>query len=265
MKRKYRSLQFVISILCLLIFPLGRLQSEEIKEKRSLKSGLSFEYFSRTINWDENKYTSKLKSYSLILNTEMKILGGFSFNLLLGYSSSQYAEMTFRKLPISLELDVGGIGGFLLGGEIKRKIIDIGYFEISAEGRFVTYLGGKKEWEIPELNVKGVATGKPRWTEGSVGPSFIYNGLIDFTPYLSLKINKLWGTFDLDEKIEKLSGREEKDIQGEGLFAFSLGTIYKFRDDFHLQGEASIFLPYKNGIDFGLAIKAIYTFGSSRR
>lgn len=265
MKRRSYSSRVILLVFCFASLTFAELRAEEVAEKMTIKSGFGFEFFSRTINWDDNIYTSKLKTYLFSLHTEFEFQEGLSFNLLLGYSTSQYAEMIFRRLPFSVELDVGGIGGYLFGGEIKKSIITVRDFEIDGLGHFVTYLGLNKQWEIPGLNIKGEVVGKPHWMEVAFGPLFVYKGFDYFYPYLSLKFSKLWGKFKMDQTIQELKGSEEKKIQGEGLFAVSGGTTYEIMDNFSIKGEASLFAPFKKGVDFGFSIKAIYSFSSPGR
>ena len=78
-------------------------------------------------------------------------------NAILGYAmpGSSYDELTFRELPISVELDVGTIKGYLIGGEIRKSIIYATHLQIDVLGQFLYYTGTKKEWEIPDLAVDG--------------------------------------------------------------------------------------------------------------
>ena len=134
-------LVFTLNLTCLSI---AQLETEETGPSIHLKPVLGFEFFSRTVGWNgdnENKYTSKLKSYLFTLKMEFEIQEGLFLDLLLGYSSSNYDEMVFRELPFSVELDVGGISGYLFGGEIHKNLISPGDFKIGVFGQFAFYLG----------------------------------------------------------------------------------------------------------------------------
>lgn len=247
---------FVLIFSC---YALAQEQEEGFFQNISIRSGFGFEYFSRTITWDEDKYSSKLKSYFFTFNTEFELQNGLSMNAFLGYSLSNYDSLMFRKLPFSIELEAGEIGGFIFGGEIKKSVIRIKDLSVEGLGQFSYYLGTRKEWEIPGLNVTGTVEGKPSWIRVAVGPVFIYKGSDSFYPYLYLSYNKLWGTFKMDQTVEDLKGSENKEISEESSFSSSLGTIYKITDTFSIKGEASL-IPRQNGIDLGFMLRAMYSF-----
>ncbi|TET75454.1 MAG: hypothetical protein E3J56_00580 [Candidatus Aminicenantes bacterium] len=257
-KINYFSLAALL-ILSLCSFSYAQFQEEESSPRISIKPGIGFEYFSRTISWDDDKYSSNLKSYFFILNVEFEIQEGFSLNALAGYSFSNFDSLIFRELPFSVELDVGDMSGFLFGGEIKKSIFSINDFEVEGLGQFVYYLGSKKEWDIPDLNVEGSVTGKPWWMRASAGPVITYTGFDYFYPYIYLSYNKLWGKFKMEQTIQELSGSEDKKITGKSVFSTSLGAIYEVFDALTLKAEAS-FMPYNKGLDFGVMLRAMYSF-----
>ncbi len=249
-------------ILNLTYLSFAQAETEEARPSINLKPALGFEFFSRTVGWDgddEKTYTSKLQSLLFTINLEFEIQEGLFLGLLLGYSSSNYDGMTFRELPFSVELDVGGIGGYLFGGGIKKTFISQRNFEIGLVGQFAFCLGVKNEWEIGDLNVSGKVEGNPTWMRAVAGPILIYQRLNYFYPYLFLSFNYLWGTFEMDETIQALKGNEKKKFSAEALFGISLGAIYELTDTFSLKGEASVF-PYLEGVDFGFMINVAYAF-----
>jgi hypothetical protein len=253
-------LVFTLNLTCL---SFAQLETEETGPSIHLKPVLGFEFFSRTVGWNgdnENNYTSKLKSYLFTLKMEFEIQEGLFLDLLLGYSSSNYDEMVFRELPFSVELDVGGISGYLFGGEIQKNLISPGNFKIGLFGQFAFCLGTKKEWDISGLNVPGKIEGNPTWMRAVAGPLLTYQRFNDFYPYLFLSFNYLWGSFEMEETVQTLKGNEKKKFSGEGLIGISLGTIYELTDSFSLKGEVIVF-PYKGGLDdFGFIINAAYAF-----
>lgn len=267
-----RSLYFLIPVLTALFltpFSFAQFQEEEITQKITIVPSIGFEYFNREIDlftfnseedrWDKDEESTKLKSYFFTISIEIELSEGFSVTPILGYSVSNYESIIFRKLPFSIELEVGGIGGYLFGGEIKKSFFYIEDFEIEGIGQYVYYSGGKEEWEIPGLNVKGTAEGKPSWMRGSIGPIFTYRGFDYFYPYLYINFNKLWGKFKIDQTIQDLKGSEDKKISGKSLFSASLGAIYEVSKAFSFKGEVNI-MPFKDGVDLGLMIRAIYSF-----
>jgi len=254
MKKRLHFLVVILLIMNLTNLSLAQNQTEETTQKISLKPTLGFEYFSRTIKWDENNYNSKLKSYLFTFSLDFEIQEGFFLSFLLGYSSNNYNGMIFRQLPFSVELEDGGIGGYLFGGEIKKNIFSQDNYEICLFGQFVYSLGATKNWEIPGLNVEASAEGKPTWIRTIVGPVFFYKGFDYFYPYLFLNFNYLWGTFKMKETIQNLIGSENKEFSGEGLFGLSVGSVYEVSRSLSLKGEASL-IPY-----VGFIIKATYSF-----
>lgn len=259
MKKKFNLPIGILMMLFLATLSFAQFQEEISYPKKSLKPGLGFEYFSRTIEWNGEESSSKLKSYFFTFCAEFELQKGFSLGAFIGYSFSNFDSLIFRKLPFSLELEAGGIGGVILGGEIETSIFYIKGFEIGALGQFVYYLGGKQEWEISGLNVEGTAKGKPYWMRAQIGPTFVYKGFDYFHPYLFLSFNKLWGTFRMEQIIEDLEEEEKKKISGKSLFNISLGAIYEITEALSFKGGANI-MPFKNGVDFGLMIKAMYSF-----
>ncbi len=246
-------------MLFLVFFSSARAQEQKLLNAVSISPGVGFEYFSRTINWDEETSTSKLKSHFFTIDTEIEFPSELFFRAVLGFSSSNYDSLIFRELPLSIELDVGSINGYILGADVKKGLIQSEALRIDVFGQFFYGLGKKTEWEIPGLAVEGSVEGKPTWMRVSVGPVFTYTGFDSFYPYLYLSYNTLWGKFNLDQVIQDLTGNEEKKIKGESSICVSPGFTFKLSDSLSLKSEANI-MPYKDGIDFGVSIKAMYSF-----
>lgn len=265
MKKIYILFLAILSTLVFTPFSSAQPEEEGLFQAVTIKLGVGFEYFSRTLSWDEEKYDTepKLKSYFFTFNTEFELKKGFSLSAIFGYSFSDY-YLIFRELDFSIELESGGIGGYLFGGEIKKSIIYTEKLEIDGLGQFYYYLGTRKEWEIPGLAVEGTVDGKSRWMRASIGPVFTYTEFDSFHPYLSLSFNKLWGSFKMDQTVQDLERSERKKTSGKGSFCTSLGVIYKLTDAFSLKAEANFF-PYKNleenlGVNLGFMFKAMYSF-----
>jgi len=252
-----------LAILLTLAFASFSSAQEEEKgmfQAQSIKPSVGFEYFSRTISWDENDKTSKLKSYLFTLSTEFEFQKGLFLSVIFGYSFSNYEGLEFINLPLSLKIgeEVKSIGGYLFGAEIKKSIIYSNDLKIDGLAQFFYYLGTKDEWEIP-LDVEGTAEGDPNWKRFSIGPVFTYRGFDRFYPYLYLNFNKLWGKFKMDQTVQDLEGSENKKISGKSSFCTSLGLIYKLTDAFGVKAEASL-MPHKDGVDLGFMVKAMYSF-----
>lgn len=234
-------------------------QSRPTSSSSSFKPGLRFDYFSRTISWDDDKETTELTSYfgSLILGYEFQ--PGFSLAALLGYSSCTFDGLFFRKLPLSIDFEGGGINGFIVGGEISKRLLSGRSLDIDVFGQFLAYLGTKKEWTIPGLAVSGTIEGKPSWMRASIGPVFTYRGWENFSPYFYPSFDYLWGTFEMKETVETLSGEENKEIKAKSLFGISVGADFGLSAKFSLKGEAGLY-PYKDGVDYSVTIKTVFSF-----
>ena len=219
-----------------------------------IKPSVDFEYFSRTVSWDEDEYTADLKIYLFKLNAEFEFQKGFYLSAFVGYSLSNYDSMTFKKLPISIELDVGEIGGILLGGALKKSILRSGDYEIDAGGEFVYNLGSEKNWSIPGLSVSGNVTGKASWMRAIIGPMVTYRGLDRLSPYVSINFNTFWGKFNMDQEIQDLTGNEEKKISGKSIFSGILGANYEISDTVGFNVQAEL-IPHSDGLNFGALIK----------
>jgi len=259
MNKGFRYLVALLFIFNLTCFSFAQLQTEETGPTITQKSGLAFEFISRTINWDEDKYNSKMKAYIFFLNLEFEIQEGFSLAALIGYSFSNFDGLMFRQLPFSLELQAGEIGGYFFGGEINKTLVSLKDLEIGLFGQFVYYLGTTKTWSLDTLNVDSSAKGKPTWMRILAGPVLTYKGFDYFYPYLFVNFNRLWGTFKMDETVQQLTGSEEKKFLSDGLYGISLGAIYEVSDSFSIKGEATI-IPIQGGVDLGAVFKAAYSF-----
>ncbi len=257
---------FLAILLCLIFtrFSSAQDQKEGMFRAVSITPGIGFEFFSRTIAWDDaldNQYTSKLKSSFFTFNTEFEFAKGFFFNAILGYAmpGSSYNELTFRELPISVELEVGTIKGYLVGAEIKKSLVYAKDLQVDILGQFFYYMGTKKEWEIPDLAVEGTVEGDPSWMRASIGPVFTYSGFDAFYPYLYLNFNKLWGKFKMVQTIQDLTGSEDIKISGASSFSTALGSIFKLTEVFSIKTEVS-FIPHNDVVDFGFTVRMMYSF-----
>jgi len=224
----------------------------------SFNVGIGFEYVNRAITWDEG-LVSTLKANLFSVRPGIVFRDVVSLNAIIGYSLSSYNSMIFRQLPFSVELDMGNVTGYVLGGELDVFIYNFGDFEIGAQGQFVFYLGMEKEWEISGLSVDGSVTGKPSWQRYYVGPKITYTGLDNFYPYLFVSYNLLTGKYSLDQVIQDLSGSEEKSITSQGKFCIATGADFEFMEKFKISGELNI-IPHSEKIDIGFLLTAVYSF-----
>jgi hypothetical protein len=246
--------------------------SQEAAPKMRMVPGLSFEYFSRTLGWDpdpttsEDRYSSPIRSLLGLLHLDYEIQKGSLVGVLFGYSLTNFNGLVFRQIPFSIDYQAGSIGGFLVGAEIDQKFITSGYFEMKAMAQFVIYLGSTKNLQVTTLNTDGKLNAKPDdWMRAQIGPVFSYLGFEDFSPFLSVTYNKLWGKFTMTETIGDLKGSEEKKISAKSMVGISLGTRYESSPNFSLRAEGTL-LPFKKGInkgwgfDYGGSLYATFSF-----
>jgi hypothetical protein len=258
MKRypRYLTVLFLALFFCLAPLALG--QAGSSSSPFSFKPGLRFDYFSRTISWDDNQATSELTSYFGSLVLEFEFGPRFSLAALIGYSSSNLDGLIFRHLPVSIDFNGGGMTGIILGGEIKASLVSGGGFDIAAFGQLLADLGSRKEWTIPGLVVSGTTAGTPTWMRASVGPLFTYKGWKDFSPYLFPSFDYLRGTFEMKETIQSLEGNEKKEIKGKSLFGIALGADFAATPKFTIKAEAGAY-PYSGGLDYAVMLKALFS------
>jgi len=232
-----KTVRLILIPLLFLVLPtlcFAQSEKEGFVQTMTFKPGIGFEYFNREVNifsknedgeWVEDEADSRLKSYFLTLSLEFGLQAGFTFTPIIGYSVSDYDSLIFRKLPFSIELDVGGINGYLIGAELKKSLISAQDFEIGAAGQIMYYAGRKQEWSVPGLNVEGSIQGRPYWLRGTIGPVIEYKGFDSVFPYLSVSYNRLWGKFTLEQEILDLTGEEEKKVTGKGAVVLSPGVL----------------------------------------
>jgi hypothetical protein len=258
-----------LALAFLLITSSSYAQLQEEGWRMTFRPTIGFEYFQRSMNlftydteekkWIEDDTGTELKAYFITFSLGLELQEGFSLTPILGYCVSDHGAITYRRLPFSVELDVGGLSGILFGLETEKRLLTYGNIDIIVFGQFLYYSGNKKEWDIPGLDVGGTIEGKPYWLRGAIGPAFAYRGYESFSPYLRVSYNRLWGKFKLEQKIEDLEKDEEKKLIGKSQINISLGAVYELTDAFQVQGEVGL-MPHRDGVDFGLMLKAVYFF-----
>jgi hypothetical protein len=240
-------------------------ETPDFTEGKKWSVGLGFEYFNRTISWDDESFVSPLKSYLMTFQGGYKILDGLYLGGIIGYASSDFKSLIFRELPVSLEMDKGAIGGILFGGDAVFTFYETDKFDFSVFGQYIYYNGGKKQWDIQGLAVDGTATGKPKWSRATLGVSVRYLASEPLLPYLTIAYSSLSGTFTMEESIQTLNRTEEKNISGVGNLKIGVGAMYNLSDSLSLLLEADI-IPYKggdnykSGVDLGALIRIMYSF-----
>ena len=245
-------------------FFLGQMavaQSPSIVSSSSpgFKPGLRFDYFSRTVGWDGGKSKSQLNSYFASLVLGYEIQPGFFLAAIVGYSSSTFEGLTFRKLPISIDFEGGGISGLVFGAQIDKSLLRGTRLDIDIFGQFLTYQGTKKKWDIPGLAVPGTLEGTPTWRRASIGPVFTYKSSKNFSPYLYPSFDYLWGTFEMKETVQSLQGLEKKEIKAKSPFGITAGAKVSSSAKLAINAEVGAY-PYNGGVDYSAMIAVLFSF-----
>jgi len=262
---KYRPIlcSALISVVLCALTPQAFGQASPVSGDSGFRAGLSLGYLSRVLNLSEEvedvipKMTSLLAS--LVLEYEFR--PGFSLSAHVGYSSSTFDGLTFRRLPYSLEIDTdsGSMGGILLGAEVEKSVLGGAAFGVDIRGQFFASLGFNKEWKISGLAVEGSAKGKPIWMKASVGPVLTYRGWQGITPFLYPRFDYLWGNFELGQTVQDLKGNEKKDIKGKSQFGLGLGADFELSASLRFRAEAGLY-PRQGGLDYSFMIRTLLAF-----
>ena len=109
-----------------------------------IKPGLDFEYFSMIMDLKDEDASADMSLYLIKANCEFEFQNGLFLTATLGYAVNNFKSMIFRDLPISVELDVEGVGGYLFGGSLRKTLAYFNDFEIEGQGDFVYNYGTEK-------------------------------------------------------------------------------------------------------------------------
>jgi len=241
-------------------------QNEEQGFLREIRfsAGAEFEYFKRTLTWDANtEDISKINSTLFTFLPGIEINNRFYLRGIIGYTQSNFDAITFRELPISIEMETGGLGGLLFGGELEVFMLETGDIEIGGKAQYVYYSGSEKIWEVPGLNADGNVTGKTKWNRIQAGLTLTYVGLGNVYPYISAAYDNLSGTYNLKQAIgepgQELRGDQERTFSSRGKFRAALGATFNLSESFRVTGEFNM-IPHSDGLDYGLRAGACFTF-----
>ncbi|MHB8093635.1 MAG: hypothetical protein ACYDH0_01710 [Candidatus Aminicenantales bacterium] len=237
----------------------GAVPEKSLFQGVTARIGLDAGVLSRTIRWDDGAQQSRMKAFSLALTGDFEFPFGLDLGVFAGLSLSDFKGMLFENLPISIEYQPGTASGILLGGEARKSLFVSGDFETGAAVRFVTSIGMKKTWPIEGFAVAGETSGKPNWSQISVGPRVSYKGFERFVPYAGLSLSWLWGDFELAETMGDLEGTELKKIKQKNILRISLGGDYALNSRIRVRGEAG-WLPGSGGGDWSASIGLLSAF-----
>jgi hypothetical protein len=252
----------------LLVFVLAALtppavgQAEPGQEHSRFRAGLSLGYLSRALDLEKEveDVVPEVTAFLASLVVEYEFQPGFTLSAQVGYSSSAFDGLVFRRLPLSLEIgaDSGRMGGILVGAEVEKSLLQGAAFGVDIRGQFLASLGFEKEWDLPGLAAPGSAKGKPMWMNASIGPVLTYRGSGAFVPYLYPRFDYLWGNFEFEENVEELKGNEKKDLKGKSLFGLGLGADFEL-SSVRLRAEAGLH-PRPEGMDYSVVVRTLLGF-----
>lgn len=224
-----------------------------------IRAGGGFEYMARTVAWDDGEEESTLKNMLFTFRPAVEINRRISLGGIIGYTLSDFDLVSYSELPLTLEVNLGNIGGLVLGGELEAALLEVNNFEIGVRGEYVTYIGKEETMEIPLPSVDGEATTKPEWTRIHAGIQFTYIPYASFYPYLRLAYDSLQGSFAVNQTILDLTGDQTRDLKAKGKFNAALGLFYDLMDRLEFRGEVQV-IPNGDNVDFAVAAGLTYVF-----
>lgn len=248
----------LISLVIALSLAAAHAPAAESKVK-TFMAGLNFDHFSRTIVWDGDTATSRLRASLVSARTDFGFGKGLTLSLSAGLSLTGFKGLAFGTLPITLEYDASLMEGLVLGAELEALLLKFGGFEIKAAGRFVSSFGMSKTWPLEGFAVEGEAKGRSNWMEASAGPRLAYSLSGAFVPYLEVNARWLQADFRMKETLEDLQGLETKRIKGDISFSIALGGDARVSDRLTIKAKAG-FVPYAGGADALASVGLLYMF-----
>jgi hypothetical protein len=226
---------------------------------RMLMAGLNYDHFTRTVVWDGDAASSKIVSSLISARADFGLAKGMTFSLAAGLSLTDFKNLAFMNLPITLEYGGAPITGIVLGGEFEAPLHKLGDFEIRAAGRLVSSFGMSKTWTLEDFAVDGQAKGRMNWLEASAGPRVAYLFFGRFVPYLEVSVRWLMADFRMDESLGDLQSSEKKRVKGDFAIGISLGGEGRVSDRLFVRAKAG-FIPFAGGVDALASIGVSYVF-----
>lgn len=226
---------------------------------RTISAGLSYDNFSRTVVWKGDAAVSRILANLVSARADLGLGKSIVLSLSAGLSLTDFKDLSFTSLPISLQFDGAPISGLVLGAEVLAPLVRYADFEISGTGRFVYSLGMSKTWPLEGFAVEGEAKGKPSWMEAAVGPrvSYLFFGRV--VPYIEVCARWLRADFKMTETLSDLGGAEKKIVPGDISFSAALGADAAVTNRLMVRAKAGI-LPFVGGVDTMFSVGILYKF-----
>ncbi|HRD02411.1 MAG TPA: hypothetical protein PLP57_07195 [Candidatus Saccharicenans sp.] len=258
--KEIRGQRFLWLAIVLMVFMAPGLKTQanlhgesNLNQASTWEFGLRFDLFNRGTKWDQT--TSTLKALNLMAEARGKNLGGtVDLNLFAGLGSTDLNGVVFSQLPITLDYQAGRITGLVVGLGADWPLIYASDFRLGLTADFMTWIGFNKKFAIEGFVFPGEAKAEPDWAQASGGIFAAYEGYENVEPFFDITVSALWGTFNMTENIQDLSGEEEKKIKGSGLLSISLGCHLKLTEKLYLTPVARFYPASKFGLAGSLGL-----------
>ncbi len=226
-----------------------------------MRLGFRVDYFSQPVNWDDpgEASTSDLSSALAAAVLQFPLGRGSSISIFGGYATADIGGLMFRSLPFSIDYQAGAGGGAAVGGLFDLVLAAGPPVRVDVQGEITALLGSSKKRDIPGLAVDGTLEAKVTWFRARVGPVFAFGAEDRVTPYLFPFFHYIWGSFELRESIESLSGEEKKDLEGKSLFGIAGGLDIPLSPGLKLRAEAGVY-PGSGGTGYSATLMTMFSF-----
>lgn len=248
----------LMSLGIVLALAAARASGTEQKPK-TLAAGLHYDYFTRTVVWEGYAASSRITASLVSARADFGLAKGVTVSLTAGLSLTDFRDLAFTALPISLKYGAAPIKGLVVGAELEAPVLAFGDFEIKAAGRFLSSFGMSKTWPLEDFAVDGQAKGRTNWMEASAGPRLAYLFFGGFVPYLEVSARWLTADFRMDETLDDLQASEKKRVKGDFSIGISLGGDARVSDRLVVRAKAG-FIPFAGGVDALASIGLSYVF-----
>jgi len=226
---------------------------------KPLAVGLSYENLSRTVVWKGDPDSSRIKANLVSARADLGFGKGIVLSLNAGLALSDFEDLIFDDLPISLQYGGSALKGLLVGAEVVAPLHRFSDFELSGTGRILAAFGMSKTWPLEGFAVEGEAEGTSNWMEAAVGPRISYLFFGRFVPYIEISARWLRASFKMTETLDDLTGGQTKRVSGDLSFSAALGASARVSDRIAVEAKAGI-LPFAGGVDSLVSVGILYKF-----
>ncbi|MBC7363579.1 MAG: hypothetical protein H5U07_03410 [Candidatus Aminicenantes bacterium] len=255
---KKKIIDLIILIVIISLTSTGLFAQRSLQDKSSGWSvGLMSGFFSRGIKCDTQIITMNTPA-GLLLAKGQNLGWTVDLSFFAGYGNSGLNGILFDRLPVSLDYQAGGIGGWLFGVKADWPIFSVGDYTFGLSADLMTFLGEKKSFSLEGFAEPGNATIQPNWSQASSGFFLLYDGLEKIQPFLIAEASFFWGTFKATETISDLTGSQGQKLKASGLLRLTAGGNYKLAENFLLVPSLTVYPASKTAISAELSL--LYSF-----